>query len=66
MTLWYARGNIVAHSCPKHVEKSNKHIEKICENLCTDLVLFTTGIIVAVIVMKWIKSIKNKEHQDEE
>jgi len=27
-----------AHSCPKHVEKSNKHIKEI---LCTKLVLFT-------------------------
>jgi hypothetical protein len=27
-----------AHSCPKHVEKSNKHIKK---KLCTKLVLFT-------------------------
>jgi hypothetical protein len=27
-----------AHSCPKHSEKSNKHIK---ENLCANLVLFT-------------------------
>jgi len=29
MTVWYAGWNEIAHSCPKHVEKTNKHIMKI-------------------------------------